>query len=49
MLVINKRSEVDHVKATIKKKWKCKDLGEAKLFISFQIQRDRTAKSLRIY
>jgi len=49
MLVIGKRSEVDHVKATIKKKWKCKDLGEAKLFIGFQIQRDRTAKSLRIH
>jgi energy-converting hydrogenase Eha subunit H len=37
MLIVSKRLEVDHVKVTIKKKWKCKDLREAKLFISFQI------------
>jgi len=49
ILIISKRLEVDHVKVTIKKKWKCKDLGEAKLFTSFQIQRNRTAKSLRIH
>jgi uncharacterized membrane protein len=49
IMIISKRSEVDHVKVTIKKKWKCKDLGKAKLFISFQIQRNRIAKSLRIY
>ena len=49
MLIIGKRLEVDHVKVTIKKKWRCKDLGEAKLFIGFQIQRNRTAKSLRIH
>ena len=35
MLIISKRSEVDQIKVTIKQKWKCKDLGEAKLFIGF--------------
>ena len=49
MLIISKRLKVDYVKVTIKKKQKYKDLREAKLFISFQIQRNRTAKSLYIY
>jgi hypothetical protein len=49
MLVVGKRSDVDAAKALIRHKWKCKDLKEAKLFVGFQIDRDRKAKSLKIY
>jgi hypothetical protein len=49
MLVIRKRSDVDAAKALIRHKWKCKDLKEAKLFVGFQIDRDRKAKSLKIH
>jgi hypothetical protein len=49
MLVVGKRSDVDAAKALIGHKWKCKDLKEAKLFVGFQIDRDRKAKSLKIY
>jgi hypothetical protein len=49
MLVIKKRSDVNAAKALIRHKWKYKDLKKAKLFIRFQINRDRKAKSLKIY
>jgi hypothetical protein len=49
MLVVGKRSDVDAAKALIGHKWKCKDLKEAKLFVGFQIDRDRKAKSLKIH
>jgi hypothetical protein len=59
MLVVGKRSDFDAAKALIRHKWKCKalirhkwkckDLKEAKLFVGFQIDRDRKAKSLKIH
>jgi hypothetical protein len=49
MLVVRKRSNVDTAKALIGHKWKCKDLKKAKLFVGFQIDRDRKAKSLKIH
>ena len=49
MLLIGKRQAVDRTKALIGQKWKCKDLKEAKLFVGFQIERNRKAKSLKIH
>jgi hypothetical protein len=49
MLLIGPRAEVNAVKKQIMSKWKCKDLGPAKLFVGFQIERNRAAKSLKIH
>jgi hypothetical protein len=49
MLVIGDKASVATAKAEIGKRWKCKDLKEAKLFVGFQIERDRAAKSLQIH
>ena len=47
--MIRKRNNVNITKALISQKWKYKDLRKAKLFVGFQIKRDRVAKSLKIY
>jgi Reverse transcriptase (RNA-dependent DNA polymerase)/GAG-pre-integrase domain len=49
MLIIGDKASVATAKAEIGARWKCKDLREAKLFVGFQIERDRAAKSLRIH
>ena len=49
MLLIGTRANVDAAKKEIMAKWKCKDLGPAKLFVGFQIERNRAAKSLKIH
>ena len=49
MIIIGSRTDVDQAKNHIKKRWNCKDLGEAKLFVGFQIERDRAARSLFIH
>jgi hypothetical protein len=49
MLVVRKHSDFDTAKALIRHKWKCKDLKKAKLFVRFQINRDRKTRSLKIH
>jgi len=49
MLLIGTRAKVNAMKKLIMAKWKCKDLGPAKLFVGFQIERNRAAKSLKIH
>src|SRR6266480_3168954 len=49
MLLIRTRANVDAAKKEIMAKWKCKDLSPAKLFVGFQIERNRAAKSLKIH
>ena len=49
MLVIGKRAQVNEIKAKIAKKWKCKDLGLAEIFVGFQIKRDRLNQTIQIY
>ena len=49
MLIIGDKASVAIAKAEIGKRWKCTDLEEAKLFVGFQIERNRPAKSLRIH
>lgn len=46
-LIIGPRPEVDWVKAQLKSKWKCKDLGPVNQFIGLQIERQ--AKILKIH
>ena len=49
MLLIRTQANVDAMKKKIMTRWKCKDLGPAKLFVGFQIKRNRAAKSLKIH
>ena len=49
MLLIRTRARVNAAKKEIMTRWKCKDLGPAKLFVGFQIERNRAAKSLKIH
>lgn len=49
MLLIGTRANVDAAKKQIMSRWKCKDLGPAKMFVGFQIERNRAAKSLKIH
>ena len=49
MLLIGTRAKVDAAKKQIMGRWKCKDLGPARLFVGFQIERNRAAKSLKIH
>src|SRR5207249_1612995 len=46
---IGGRADVDAAKKEIMSKWNSKDLGPARLFVGFQIERDRAAKSLKIH
>src|ERR1700761_2587921 len=49
MLIVGDMGSVEKAKAEIRARWKCKDLGEAKLFVGFQIERNRSAKSMQIH
>jgi hypothetical protein len=49
MLVIGKRAQVNEIKAKIAKKWKCKDLGLAEIFVRFQIERDQPNQTIQIH
>jgi hypothetical protein len=49
MLVTGKRQHIDAVKAKIIKEWKCKNLGPAEVFVGFQIDRDRTNRTLKLH
>src|SRR5436189_2191398 len=49
MLLIGTRAEVNAAKKRIMARWKSKDLGPAKLFVGFQIERNRAAKSMKIH
>ena len=49
MLFVGDRRGVDKAKAEVSVRWNSKDLGEAKLFVGFQIRRNRSAKSLQIH
>src|SRR5579871_3118313 len=49
MLLIGTRINVNAAKKQIMNRWKCKDLGQVKTFVGFQIKRNRAAKSLKIH
>jgi hypothetical protein len=49
MLIVRDLGSVIEAKAEVMAKWKCKDLGEAKIFVGFHIIRNRPAKSLQIH
>ena len=49
MLIIGPKQEVATVRHQITNKWKCKDMGDAHIFVGFEIERDRTAKTLKIH
>ncbi|KAI0999467.1 hypothetical protein K3495_g8730 [Podosphaera aphanis] len=48
MLIVEKRPNVDKIKASILSNWKGKDLKTAKLFVGFEIDRDRLKRSIII-
>jgi hypothetical protein len=49
MLLVGDRQQVDAVKASLNTQWQCKDLGEAGVFLGFQIVRDREARTITIH
>ena len=49
MLIVGDLASVTQAKTEVMAKWKCKDLGEAKIFVGFQIIRNRPTKSLQIH
>ena len=49
MLIISNRINIEQAKASIGLKWKCEDLRPTKMFVGFQIERNRPAKSLFIH
>ncbi|KAI0994011.1 hypothetical protein K3495_g14171 [Podosphaera aphanis] len=49
MLIVGERSKVDNVKNKILTKWKGKDLREAKIFVGFQLERDRNSRTIRVH
>jgi len=49
MLMIGNREQVDSMKAQIMKRWDCKDLSPAEVFVGFQIERNRKLCSIKIY
>jgi hypothetical protein len=48
MLITGKRAQVDRIKARILKQWKGKDLKAVKVFVGFQVERDRQNRRLKI-
>ncbi|KAI1002158.1 hypothetical protein K3495_g6042 [Podosphaera aphanis] len=48
MLIVGKRLSVDKIKASILRNWNGKDLKTAKLFVGFEIERDRLRRSIII-
>jgi hypothetical protein len=49
MLIIGSRANCNAAKALIGNKWKHKDLGEAKLFVGFNIERNRSERTIKIH
>jgi hypothetical protein len=49
MLIAGKRRHLDITKIRILREWKCKDLGPAEVFVGFQIDRDRTNRTLKLH
>ena len=49
ILFIGNHTDVNTAKKQIISKWRSKDLGPTKLFMGFQIKRNRIIKSLKIY
>jgi hypothetical protein len=49
MLIVGDLESVLQAKTQIMAKWKCKDLGEARIFVGFQIIRNRNDRSLQIH
>ena len=49
MLIISNRGDVNSTKRSINNKWVCEDLGEAKIFVGFQIERNRAQRTIKIH
>ncbi|KAI0991536.1 hypothetical protein K3495_g16651, partial [Podosphaera aphanis] len=49
ILIIGHKKDVDDIKAKILRRWKCKDLSPATVFVGFQIERVRASRSLFIH
>jgi hypothetical protein len=49
ILIVGKRRYLDIIKTRILREWRYKDLGPAKVFIGFQIERDCTNRTLKLY
>ena len=49
MMIIRKMDNIQQVKAKIAKEQKCEDLRPAKVFVRFQIIRDRLNQTIQIY
>ncbi|KAI0991491.1 hypothetical protein K3495_g16696, partial [Podosphaera aphanis] len=48
MLIVGEREMVDRIKRAILRNWKGKDLKEVKLFVGFEIQRNRQSRKIHI-
>ena len=48
-MIIGPRDKVDKIKVLLAKRWKCKDLGPATLFVGLQIERDSKIKTLKVH
>ncbi|KAI0994521.1 hypothetical protein K3495_g13661 [Podosphaera aphanis] len=49
ILIIGHKKDFDDIKAKILRRWKCKDLSPATVFVGFQIERVRASRSLFIH
>jgi hypothetical protein len=49
MLIIGSKAKTAEYKQKIGDKWKIKDLGPAKMFLGFQIERNRSKRTLRLH
>ena len=49
MLIAGKRRHLDITKIRILREWRRKDLGPAEVFVGFQIDRDRTNRTLKLH
>ncbi len=49
LLIIGDKERVESIKQRILQRWKCRDLGDAQMFIGVQIERDRPKRALRIH
>jgi hypothetical protein len=49
MLIVQECKQVNEIKAKINKLWKCKDLGPASTVVGFQIERNRSTRSILIH
>jgi hypothetical protein len=49
MLIAGRKDDITAIKQQIAAKWKCKDLRPVTTFVSFQITRNRVAKTMKIH